>query len=103
VLVDGSKATSFSVKSNRGQTSLSTEAGVAQLRSGANVKQVAAGESAVAGVPTAPADDDGGMSGGSLAVLLLAIGGAVAAVIIAATHDNDINLNGTVTVVSPTK
>jgi ferric-dicitrate binding protein FerR (iron transport regulator) len=105
VVVDGSKATSFTVNASRGRTSISTEAGLAQLRSGSTVKQIAAGESAMAGTPN-PQDkdaDDEGMSGGALAVLLLAVGGAVAAVIYATTHNNDLNFDGSVTVVSPTK
>jgi hypothetical protein len=104
VIVDGSQATSFTVSASRGRTSISTEAGLAQLRTGSTVKQIAAGESAMAGVPSPQTDsDDDGMSGGALAVLLLAIGGAVAAVLYAALHNNDLNFGGSVTVVSPTK
>jgi len=103
VVVDGSKATSFTVNSSRGRTSISTETGLAQFRSGGTVKQIAAGESATAGTPNPQADDDKGMSSGALAVLLLAVGGAVAAVIYATTHNNDLNFDGSVTVVSPTK
>jgi hypothetical protein len=104
VLVDGSQATSFTVNAMRGRTSIATESGVAQLRAGGTLKQIAAGESATAGTPTPDdKDDDGGMSGGALAVLLLAVGGAVAAVIFATTHNNDLNFGGQVVVVSPTK
>jgi hypothetical protein len=106
VVVDGSKATSFTVNSSRGRISVATTAGVAQLRAGSAVKQIAAGESATAGMPSpqTTADDDDGLSGGALAVLLLAVGGAVAAVLWAVTHNNDINFGGgSVTVVSPTK
>jgi len=105
VVVDGGQATSFTVHASRGRTSVTTISGVAEFRSGGTVKRIAAGESAVAGMPSpqTPADDDEGLSGGALAVLLLAIGGAVAAVIIAATSDNDLNFGGSVTVVSPTK
>jgi len=102
VVVDGSQATSFTANASRGRTSIATESGVAQLRAGGTVKQVAAGESASAGMPT-PDDKDGGMSGGALAVLLLAVGGAVAAVFYAALHNNDLNFGGAVTEVSPTK
>jgi hypothetical protein len=102
VLVDGSQATSFTASASRGRTSIATQAGVAQLRAGGSVKQIAAGESATAGTPT-PDDDDHGMSGGALAVLLLAVGGAVAAALYAALHNNDLNFGGSVTVVSPTK
>lgn len=104
VVVDGSQATTFSVSATRGRTSMSTLSGIAQFKTGGNVKQVAAGESAVAGVPNPQTDDDDDdMSGGALAVLLLAVGGAVAGVLYAALHDNDLNFGGSVTVVSPTK
>ena len=104
VVVDGSKATSFTVTASHGRTSISTESGLAELRSGSTVRQVAAGESAMAGMPSPQGGDDHeGLSGGALAALLLAIGGAVAVVIYAATHNNDINFGGSVTVVSPTK
>jgi ferric-dicitrate binding protein FerR (iron transport regulator) len=103
VVVDGSQATTFTVSAFRGRTSVATQAGVAQFRSGNTVKQVAAGESASAGTPRPDTDDDHGLSGGALAVLLLAIGGAVAGVLYAAFHNNDLNFGGSVTVVSPTK
>jgi ferric-dicitrate binding protein FerR (iron transport regulator) len=104
VVVDGSQATTFTVRATRGRTSMSTLSGIAQFKTGGNVKQVAAGESATAGVPNPQTDDDDDdMSGGALAVLLLAVGGAVAGVLYAALHDNDLNFGGSVTVVSPTK
>ena len=103
VLVDGSQATSFTASASRGRTSIATQAGVAQLRAGGSVKQIAAGESATAGTPKPADDDDDGLSGGALAVLLLAVGGAVAGVLYAAFHNNDLNFGGSVTVVSPTK
>jgi phage baseplate assembly protein gpV len=92
VVVDGSQATSFTVNASHGRTYISTEAGLAQLRTTSGVKQIAAGESAMEG-----------MSGRSMAILLLAVGGAVAAVLYAALHNNDLNFGGSVTVVSPTK
>lgn len=105
VVVDGSQATAFTVNASHGRTSVSTETGLAQLRSGGTVKQIAAGESGMAGMPSPQGkdDDDDGLSGGALAVLLLAIGGAVAGVLYAAFHNNDLNFGGSVTVVSPTK
>jgi len=105
VVVDGSQATSFTVSAAHGLTSIATESGLAQLRAGGSLKQIAAGESATAGTPTPDKDkdDEGGLSGGALAVLLLAVGGAVAAVIFAAKHKNDLNFGGTVVEVSPTK
>ena len=101
VVVDGSEATSVTVKVVEGVTSLTTTSGIAQLHVGGAVKHVAAGES-VNSTPQTD-DDDDDMSGGALAVLLLAIGGAVAGVLYAALHDNDLNFGGSVTVVSPTK
>ena len=104
VLVDGSQATSFTVNAMRGRTSIATESGLAQLRAGGTLKQIAAGESATAGTPTPDdKDDEGGIHGSELAILLLAVGGAVAAVIFATTHNNDLNFGGQVVVVSPTK
>lgn len=104
VLVDGSQATSFTVNATHGRTSVTTEAGLAQLNAGGSLKQIAAGESATAGMPSPQGNSGvGGMSGGALAVLLLAVGGAVAAIIYATTHNNDLNFGGNVTVVSPTK
>jgi ferric-dicitrate binding protein FerR (iron transport regulator) len=104
VVVDGSQATIFTVTASRGRTSVATLSGVAQFKAGGAVKQIAAGESATAGVPTPQTDDDDDdMSGGALAVLLLAVGGAVAGVLYAALHNNDLNFGGSVTVVSPTK
>ncbi|HKO62423.1 MAG TPA: hypothetical protein VJV03_14765 [Pyrinomonadaceae bacterium] len=101
IVLDGSQATSVTVAVVNGATSLTTDAGIAQLHVGGTIKHVAAGES----VNTVPQtdDDDDDLSGGALAVLLLAVGGAVAAVLYAALHDNDLNFGGTVTVVSPTK
>ena len=104
VLVDGSQPTSFTVSASRGRTSVATLSGVAQFKAGGTVKQIAAGESASAGIPTPQTDDDDDdMSGGALAVLLLAVGGAVAGVLYAVLHDNDLNFGGDITVVSPTK
>jgi ferric-dicitrate binding protein FerR (iron transport regulator) len=107
VIVDGSQATSFTVSVAKGITSLKTHSGVAQLRSGGAVKQVAAGENATAGTPnpaqTPDNDDDDDLSGGELAVLLIAAGGALFLIWQAIHHDNDLNFGGAVTVVSPTK
>jgi ferric-dicitrate binding protein FerR (iron transport regulator) len=106
VVVDGSQATSFTVNVVKGITSLTTHSGVAQLRVGSTVKQVAAGESASAGTPNPkddPGDDDDKMSGGELAALLLLGAGATAAIIYAAMHNNDLNFGGTVIVISPAK
>lgn len=104
VVVDGTQATSFTVDVKNGNTVVATESGLAELRSGSNVKLVAAGSTAMVGTPIPQGgDEDDGLSGGRLAVLLIAAGGAIAAVFYAITHNNDINLGGTVVVVSPTK
>ena len=104
VVVNGNQATTFTVAASRGRTTVTTQSGLAELRAGGSVKQIAAGSSGTAGTPNPQADDDDDdLSGGALAVLLLAIGGAVAGVLYAAFHNNDLNFGGSVTVVSPTK
>jgi len=108
VVVDGKQATAFTVNTQNGNTVVGTEAGVAELKSGATVSHIAAGESGVAGTPvpgTGKDDSDGDhkLTGGALFALLAATGGAVAAIIYATTHGNDLNFGGTVNVVSPTK
>ena len=104
VVVDGSQATSFTVSTNRGNTAVSTEAGLAELRSGAATQQIAAGENGTAGTPNPQTDDDDDdMSGGALAVLLLASAGAIIAVIIAAKEDNELEVGGNAIVVSPSR
>jgi ferric-dicitrate binding protein FerR (iron transport regulator) len=109
VSVDGSNATAFTVDAAHGNTVVATESGLAELRAGGAVKQIAAGENAVAGTPNplpqgGTAGSDSSLSGGRLAVLLIAVGGAVALVLYATTHNNDLNFNGgSVNVISPTK
>ncbi len=108
VVVDGSQATSFTVNVVKGITSLTTHSGVAQLRIGGAVRQVAAGESATAGTPPqtgcgATPCTTRGLSSGALAALLLAAGGAIAAAIIASTRNNDFSFGGTPVVISPSR
>ena len=104
VVVDGSQATSFTVSTSRGNTAVSTEAGIAELRTGTATQQIAAGENGTAGTPNPQTDDDDDdLSGGALAVLLLAAGGAIVAVIIAAKEDNEFNFGGNATVISPSR
>ena len=103
VNVDGTQATTFTVGAN-GNTTVSTEVGLAELRAGNNVTKIAAGNSGSAGTPQAKTDDDDHkLSSGALAAILLATGGAVAVIIWSIHHDNDLNFGGTVVVVSPTK
>jgi len=106
VVVDGSQPTSFTVNVVKGVTSLTTHSGLAELRVGDTVKQVAAGESAMAGTPDAktdPGDDDDLLSSGETAALLILGAGAIAGILYAALHDNDLNFGGTVVVISPSK
>ncbi len=105
VMVDGSQATTFSVNTENGNTTVATELGLAELRAGKTVTKIAAGESGTAGTPQAKPDndDEGGLHGGTLAALLLATGGAVAAIIWATHKKDDLDFGGTVVVVSPTK
>ena len=72
VVVDGSQATSFTVNASRGRTSISTEAGLAQLRSGGTC-QAGCCRRECNGRNAEPQDDDDddGLSGGALAVLLV--------------------------------
>jgi FecR-like protein len=102
VIVDGSQATAIVVKAESGRTSVSTEAGRGELRSGTTVQQIAAGESGTAGTPAPQTpDEEHGLSTGALAALILAVAGASLAIIYAARHNNDLNFGGNVTVISP--
>jgi len=105
VMVDGSQATTFSVNTENGNTTVATELGLAELRSGKTVTRIAAGESGTAGTPQAKPDndDEGGLHGGALAALLIATGGAIGAIIWATRKKDDLDFGGTVIVVSPTK
>lgn len=106
VVVDGTEATTFTVMTASGNTAVATQMGLAELHSGGAVKKLAAGENGILGMPNpmpqAGADGDN-LTGGELAVLLIAVGGAVAAILYATLHNNDLNFNGSVTVVSPSK
>jgi hypothetical protein len=105
VVVDGSQATSFTVNAKRGNTVVSTQSGVVELRAGGAAKQIAAGESGTAGTPNpqgTPPEQEG-LGGGALAALLLAAGGAIAAAIIAARDEDEFLFGGTVLVISPSR
>ena len=110
VVVDGTQATSFTVSMEQGNTVVSTEAGVAQLRANGATQQIAAGESGTAGTPQNTKDGckygdcpKTGISGAALAVLIGAVGAAVAAIIIAGTSNTDFNVGGTAPVFSPAR
>ncbi|MEK6279240.1 MAG: hypothetical protein AABN95_02700 [Acidobacteriota bacterium] len=107
VVVDGSQPTSFTVNVVKGNTSLTTHSGVAQLRVDGAVKQIAAGETATAGVPNpqgdTPGEDDDDLSAGETFALVALGAGAIAAIIYAAMHGNDANFGGTAVVISPSR
>lgn len=111
VVVDGNQATSFTVDTKNGNTIVSTEAGLAELRAGGAARQVAAGENAVAGTPQGTTTDgcrygdcpDTGISGGALAALLLGIGAAAAAIILATRDDDEFAFGGNPVVISPSR
>ncbi len=99
----------FTVDVECGNTIVSTQSGLVELRAGDNSKQVAAGSSADAGqaqpgtrCTRLETPDMEGLSGGALAALLLAAGGAVAAAIIA-SGDDDFTFGDTPVVISPAR
>jgi ferric-dicitrate binding protein FerR (iron transport regulator) len=105
VVADGSQAASFTVDAKRGNTVVSTEAGLVELRAGGAVKQIAAGENATAGTPNPQADkdDDDDLSGGALAALIIGVAVAGGVIFWAITHDNDVNFGGNPIVISPAR
>ena len=105
VVVDGSEATSFNVTTKNGATVVATEAGLAELRSGGAVKQIAAGENGTTGTPNpqTTADDDGGLSGAGMATVVLVSAGAIAAIWYAVYHKSDVNFGGSTVVISPAR
>ena len=110
-VADASAAAAFIVDVECGNTIVASQAGQVALHAGDKLTPVAAGSQEAAGTPQpgtrctrlTRTTTFGALHGGALAALLLAVGGAVAAIIIAATHRNDLNFGGSVTVVSPTK
>lgn len=112
-VADSAQASAFSVDVECGNTIVATQAGKVELRSGSEVKQIAAGSQDTAG-QAAPGTRCARLStagsgvntigGGALAALLAAAGGAIAAAIFATTNDsNDLDFAGTPVVVSPTR
>jgi hypothetical protein len=101
----------FTVDVECGNTKVATQSGNVVLRGGGAERQIAAGSDASMG-QEAPGtrctrlrtEGMRGIGGGALAALLLAAGGAIAAAIIAGTSENnDIDIGGGTTVISPTK
>ena len=110
-IADPSDAASFMVDVECGNTIVASQGGKVSLRTSDKATPIAAGSQDTAG-QAAPgtrctrltrAATFGSLHGGALAALLLAAGGAVAAAIIATTHNNDLNLGGSVIVISPSK
>ncbi|MDQ3907058.1 MAG: FecR domain-containing protein [Acidobacteriota bacterium] len=102
----------FVVDVSCGNTLVATQAGNVELRSGSNVKQIAAGNQDTAGTAQpgsrctrlTRASTFGHLSGGALALLLLGIGGAIAAALLAQRSDNnEFNFGGTPIVISPSR
>ena len=109
-VADAAQPNTFLVDVECGNTVVSTQAGLVELRSGSGSKQVAAGSQDTAGQPapgtrctrlTVPGMR--GIGGGALAALLLAAGGAIAAAILAAQDDNDFNFGDDAIVISPAR
>ena len=109
-VADTAQPNTFLVDVECGNTVVSTQAGLVELRSGSGSKQVAAGSQDTAGQPapgtrctrlTTPGMR--GIGGGALAALLLAAGGAIAAAILAAQDDNDFNFGDDAIVISPAR
>jgi len=104
-------ASVFTVDVECGNMVVATQSGNVILRAAGVDKQIAAGQDGSAGM-AAPGtrctrlktEGMKGLSGGALAALLLAAGGAIAAAIIVGTSENnDIDIGGGTTVISPTK
>jgi hypothetical protein len=110
-VADAQQAATFMVDVECGNMIVASQGGLVELRVAGKAKAVAAGTSESAGTPQpgtrctrlTKADNFGHLSGGALAALLLAAGGAVAAAIYATTRNNNLNLGGSITVVSPTR
>jgi hypothetical protein len=110
-VADASDASSFMVDVECGNTIVASQSGQVQLRTAEKTKPIAAGSQDSAGTAQpgtrctrlTKTTSFGSLSGGALAALLLAAGGAVAVALIATTRNNDLNFNGGVTVISPTK
>jgi len=110
-VADAKDAASFTVDVECGNTIVASESGSVQLRTGEKATPVAAGSQESAGTAQpgtrctrlSKATSFGALHGGALAALLLAAGGALAVAIITTTHNGDLNFNGGVNVISPTK
>ena len=104
IVVGGSQPTIFTVRASRGHTSVATLSGIAQFGAGGSVKQIAAGESATAGVPNLEQDQDTG--GSSWTWIVITVVAVVTGISYAVFHDdapdNDLDFGGSI-LVSQTK
>jgi ferric-dicitrate binding protein FerR (iron transport regulator) len=99
VVVDGSQPTTFTVSASRERTSVATLLGIAQFRVGGSVKQIAAGESATAGVPNPRQDnDDGSWSWIWFVIPALVAVTVVSYVVFDDNDDEELNFGGSITV-----
>ena len=111
VVADNRQAAAFTVDIECGNTIVSTQAGLVEMRGGREAKQVAAGNQDMMGTAQPGTrcvrmvrEGMQGISGGALAALLLAGAGAIVAAFLAArSDDNDLNFGGTPIVISPTR
>jgi ferric-dicitrate binding protein FerR (iron transport regulator) len=110
VIAEGNQNNAFLVDTTCGNTQVTTIAGNVTLRSSGSDKQVAAGKDASSGQATGGTrcsrlagaqTTSNQLSGGAWAAILLAAGGAIIGAIIAGTSDNDSNVGGGTTVISP--
>ena len=98
VVVDGTQPTTFTVSASRERTSVATLSGMVQFRTGGSVKQIAAGESATAGVPNPRQDTDDGSWSWIWFVIPVVVAVTVISYVVFDDNDEDLNFGGSVTV-----
>lgn len=98
VVVDGSQPTTFTVRASRERTSVATLSGIAQFHTGGSVKQIAAAESATAGVPNPRQDTDDGSWSWIWFVIPVVVAVTVISYVVFDDNDEDLNFGGSVTV-----
>ena len=98
VVVDGSQSTTFTVSASRERTSVATLSGIAQFRAGGSVEQIAAGESATAGVPNPRQDTDNGSWSWIWVVISVVVAVTVISYVVFDDNDDDLNFGGSITV-----
>jgi ferric-dicitrate binding protein FerR (iron transport regulator) len=98
IVVDGSQPTTFTVSASRERTSVATLSGIAQFRAGGSVKQIAAGESATAGVPNPQQDTDDGSWSWIWFVIPVVVAVTVISYVVFDDNDDDLDFGGSITV-----